>query len=102
MTNLSFSKAISGNTICQAHVRFCTVTRLQFAQPKSRVSISGRGHGFCLPQSVQPAASAHPASYSRKGPYFLKDKSGIGVKMTSHFFVVPTLRTTAARIPNPI
>jgi len=49
MTHFSFSKAISGNTICKTQVRFCIVTRLQSAQPTSRVSIPGRGQWFSLP-----------------------------------------------------
>jgi len=97
----SFSKAISGNTICQTQVCFFIVTRLQSAQPKSRVSISDRGQGFCLPQSTQPGVRDRPASYSRKAPYFLKDKLDLGVKMTSNFFVVPSLRITGAVTPHP-
>jgi len=101
MTHFAFSKAISGNTICKKQMRFGIVTRLQSAQPTSRVSISGRGQGFSRPQSVQTGARAHPASYSRKGPYFLKDTGSIGVTLTSHFFVVPTIRMTGAITPHP-
>lgn len=75
MTHFSFSKAISGNTICKTQVRFYIVTRLQSAQPTSRVSIPGRASDFHFLNASRPVRGLTPCLIQGKGLIFSKTKA---------------------------